>query len=331
MNHNRARSVSTPAAPAPTSLVVGIDVGKASLDLAAWPAASLGTFANDAGGHARMVQRLLQLRPRRVVVEATGGYERDLVRTLQQAGLQVARANPRAVRDFAKAHQILAKTDRIDARVIARYGHDVEPRILACADDSRENREELVARRRQLIEQRTAEKARLDRVRSGSVQQSIHDHLEHLDEQIAGLDEQIEQSLSNDPNCSAITQRLRSVKGVGPVLSTTLVTEVPELGTLSRAAVAALVGVAPFNDDSGKHKGKRFIRGGRKAVRNVLYMAAVAAVRCNTVLREHYRQLKERGKPAKVALVACMRKLLIHLNNLARSVRQQTHTKQQPA
>lgn len=304
------------------SVIVGVDVSKHKLDIDTWPAGQPHTVDNTPAGCAKLVRRMLELRPSLVVIEATGGYERGAVAALQQAGLTVALANPRAVRDYAKALGVLAKTDHLDAGVIARFGADVKPRPLAAADENREKCDELVTRRRQLVEQRTAEQNRLEHARRDAIRRNIEKHIKFLDKQIADLDEQIQQAIADDRVASAISKALRTTDGVGKVVSSTMVAEVPELGTIDRQRVAALVGVAPFNDDSGTHHGRRHIRGGRRSVRNVLYMAALVAIQCNDVIRKQYERLTASGKPFKVAIVACMRKLLIHLNNLARSERQ---------
>jgi len=310
-------------APASASPVVGIDVGKHKLDVGDTCTASKPrTFDNTPEGCAQLVAHLLQVRPTLVVIEATGGYERAAIAALQQAGLVVALVNPRAVRDYAKALGILAKTDHIDAGVIARFGADVKPRPLASPDPARETCDALVTRRRQLIDQRTAEHNRLEQARHDAVRKNIQEHLKFIDRQIADLDKQIADAVAGDRVASAIAKTLRTTTGVGKILSSTMVAEVPELGTIDRQRVAALVGVAPFNDDSGTHHGHRHIRGGRRSVRNVLYMAALVAIIHNAVIKQQYERLRANGKPFKVAIVACMRKLLIHLNNLARLERQ---------
>lgn len=298
--------------------VVGVDVSKHKLDVNTWPLSKAQTFGNTAEGCAQLALWLLQQQPKLVVVEATGGYERAAVKAMQQAGLPVALANPRAVRDYAKALGILAKTDHLDAGVIARYGAAVQPRPLAAPDESREKCDDLVTRRRQLVDQRTAEQNRLEHARRDTIRKNIEKHIKFLDKQIADLDQQIEQTVAENRVASAVAKALRTTDGVGKVVSSTMVAEIPELGTIDRQRVAALVGLAPFNDDSGTHRGKRHIRGGRRSVRNVLYMAALVAIKCNDVIKQQFERLTANGKPFKVAIVACMRKLLIHLNNLAR-------------
>jgi len=312
-------------AGAASNVVAGVDVGKHRLDANTCTQGTPGkahTFGNTAEGCAHLVAHLLPMRPALVVIEATGGYERAAVAALQEAGLAVALANPRAVRDYAKALGILAKTDRIDAAVIARFGADVKPRPLAAPDASREACDALVTRRRQLIDQRTAEQNRLEHARHDAIRKNIDEHIKFLEQQIADLDQQITQAVANDRVAGAIAKALRTTQGVGKVVSSTMVAEIPELGTIDRQRAAALVGVAPFNDDSGTHHGHRHIRGGRRCVRNVLYMAALVAVTHNAVIKAQFERLRANGKPFKVAIVACMRKLLIYLNNLARIERQ---------
>lgn len=319
MSHSLAHAPSSHPAPAP---VVGVDVSKRTLDVNTWPLTRAQAFDNTPDGIATLVAAMRALRPRLIVLEATGGYQRAAVAALQRAGLPVAVVNPRPVRDYAKALNILAKTDRIDAGVIARFGADTQPRPLAAPDESLENRDDLVTRRKQLVEQRTAERNRMDHVRRDSIRKSIEKHIRFLDQQVAELDQQIDRAVKEDPKAHAVAKALRTTKGVGKVVSSTLVAEVPELGTVDRQRLAALVGLAPYNDDSGQHRGQRHIRGGRAAARNVLYMAALVAIRFNHVIKQQYDRLRANGKTFKVAIVACMRKLLIHLNNLARTALQ---------
>lgn len=318
-------SEQTPPRPSVARLVAGVDVGKHRLDVNTCIEKTPGkprTFGNTPDGCDQLVAHLLAMRPALVVIEATGGYERRAVAAMQQAGLAVALANPRAVRDYAKALGILAKTDGIDAAVIARFGADVKPRTLAAPDASRETCDALVTRRRQLIDQRTAERNRVEHARHDAVRKNLEEHIQFLDRQIADLDRQIADAVADDRVATAIAKALRTTKGVGKVVSSTMVAEIPELGAIDRQRAAALVGLAPFNDDSGTHHGQRHIRGGRRSVRNVLYMAALVAIVHNAVIKAQFERLRANGKPFKVAIVACMRKLLIHLNNLARIERQ---------
>ena len=295
---------------------MGIDVSKDQLDLAVHGQRRTQRFTNDADGIARLVATALEHQPELVTLEATGGYERSLVMALHEAGLPVAVVNPRQVRDYAKALGLLAKNDQIDARVIARFGHDTNPRRQEKPDEKREKRTELANRRRQLIKMRNAESNRLKQTFDPAVAESIRQIIASLDQQIKQIDEQQAKALAADKQAQRQAKVLQSVDGVGRITAQTLINELPELGRTSRASISALVGVAPFNQDSGKRRGQRSIRGGRANVRNVLYMATLTAIRCNPVIRPHYQQLIARGKKFKVAMTACMHKLLIHLNRL---------------
>jgi transposase len=302
---------------AESDVVVGIDVAKAHLDVAVWPTAAAWRATNDAVGIAALVERLQELAPAAVVLEATGRFEAPLVGTLAAAGLPVAVVNPRQVRDFARATGRLAKTDALDAAVLARFAAAVRPTPRPLPDAAQAELSALVARRRQLVEMLTAERNRLgtapDRVRP-----ALREHVNWLAGALAALDRDLAALVRASPLWRERDALLRSVPGVGPVLATTLLAQLPEIGRLDRHAVAALVGVAPLNRDSGTFRGRRAIWGGRAHVRAVLYMATVAAVRYNPVLAAFYRRLRAAGKPAKVALIAGMRKLLTILNALLR-------------
>jgi transposase len=300
---------------------IGIDVAKESLD-AGWidsaaPQALL--VKNAPAGFAALIQGLPPAANARIVVEATGGYERALVTALIEAGYQVAVANPRQVRDFAKAVGILAKTDRIDARVLARFGEQVQPRLLEEDPAERGELIQLVARRRQLVELRTMESNRLGQATARAAQKSIRHMLKLLDKEIEQLEAEIARLVQTDDDWRSKMELLTSVPGVAKVTSTTLIAEVPELGRLNRQAIASLVGLAPFNDDSGRHRGTRRIQGGRSAVRSVLYMAAIAARRWNPVIRAFSERLAAQGKKPKVVITACMRKLLVILNTMVKN------------
>jgi transposase len=300
---------------------IGIDVAKETLD-AAWTTTSgvmRESVANTRAGHDGLLKRLPQPTDGRVVVEATGGYERALVTALIEAGYRVAIVNPRQVRDFAKALGILAKTDRIDAAVLARFGQQVQPRILE--EDPRHRAElmQLVARRRQLIDLKTMESNRQDQATARAAQKSIRHVLALLAKEIDQLEAEIARLLASDDDWRAKIALLSTVPGVAKVTSATLVAEVPELGRLNRQAIAALVGLAPFNDDSGRHRGTRRIGGGRAAVRQVLYMAALSARRCNPVIHAFAKRLAAQGKKPKVIITDCMRKLLVILNTMVKN------------
>jgi transposase len=292
---------------------VGIDIAKARLDIHSLPSGEWASESNDAEGHRRLTAHLHKLAPELIILEATGGYERDLLRSLASAKLRVLRVNARHVRHFAKAMGLLAKSDRIDARVLALFGERIKPALRDLATPEVEQLAAMAARRRQLVEMSVAERNRLGQC-VPALRPSIELHVEYLEAQIAVLEEEmdarIERSMQEEEKL------LRSVPGVGPILTRSLLADLPELGTLSRQRVASLVGIAPFLDDSGKHRGKRRIWGGRAHVRNVLYMATVTAVRFNPVIRSFYQRLIGLGKPRKVAHVAAMRKLLLILNSI---------------
>jgi transposase len=299
---------------------VGIDVSKQRLDIAVRPPGERRQVANDPTGIAQLVRDLRRLRPALVVCESTGGWERLLVSSLAAARLPMVVVNPRQVRDFARATGQLAKTDELDAQVIAHFAEAVRPEVRPLPDAAARLLDELVTRRQQLIEMRTAESNRR-RLATGRLRQQLDDHLAWLDRQLRELDEDLDQTLRQSPAWREQDDLLRSVKGVGPVLSATLLASLPELGRLDHKQIAALVGVAPFNRDSGTVRGKRRIWGGRARVRAVLYMATLAAVRSNPILRAFYRRLLDAGKLQKVALVACMHKLLTILNAMVRDQR----------
>lgn len=296
------------------ALVAGIDVSSQSLDWCLLPSGESGRENNSGKGIARLVSRLKRAAPTLIVLEATGGYERSLVLALAEAGLPAAVVNPRQVRDFAKARGVLAKTDAVDARVLAQFARDLKPRPSEAPDERQLECAELVARRRQLIAMRTAEKNRKQQVRGAVVQESVKNLLTALSQQIAEIERQIAEVLSRCAVCQRRVELLQTVPGVGATVSRTLMVDLPQLGRLNRRQIASLVGVAPLNRDSGRMRGRRSVWGGRTHVRQVLYMAILAALRCNPVLKAFYDRLRAAGKPAKVALTACMRKLLTILN-----------------
>jgi transposase len=295
------------------TLFVGIDVSKASLDVAVHPTKEDWTVSNDPAGLQELLPRLQALQPQIIVLEATGGYETLLVAALLAGGLPVAVVNPRQVRDFAKSIGRLAKTDRIDAHVLARFATAVELKVRPLPDAQLQELSDLLARRRQVVEMLTAEKNRFKMAR-GPVQADIREHIAWLERKLDQLDDELRQRLRSSPVWREKEDLLRSVPGVGPVLSVTLLAELPELGQLDRKQIAALVGVAPLNRDSGQHQGKRMVWGGRAAVRSALYMGTLVATRHNPVIKRFYERLLAAGKARKVALVACMHKLLIILN-----------------
>ncbi|MDQ3333280.1 MAG: IS110 family transposase [Planctomycetota bacterium] len=321
---------------------VGVDIAKNSLDVCTLsPEAAPGTrstfprstfprstFPNRPDGHAALLAQLPEPGRCLVVVEATGGYERTLTAELLSKGHAVAVVNPRQVRDYAKALGILAKTDRIDAAVIARFGAQVRPRPLAETRAQQAELDDLVARRRQLVELRVAEKNRHAQASSKTVKKSLQIVLDGLTKELTRIDKAILALVESDDQWKSRLEQLQSVPGVGPVTAVTLLADLPELGRLNRRQIAALVGLAPFNRDSGAFKGQRTIWGGRKSVRSTLYMAALSAKKFNPAIRSFAERLAAAGKRPKVILAACMRKLLVILNTL---VKNNTHWNPQTA
>jgi transposase len=283
------------------------------------PTGDQWSAANDEAGIAALVGRLRPLAPTLIVLEATGGFETAVVAALAAAGLAVVVANPRQVRDFAKATGQLAKTDALDAQVLALFAERVRPEPRPLLDEAARGLDALLTRRRQLLEMRTAEQNRLGFAAAGAVRRDITQHIHWLERRLRDVDSDLEQVIRTSPVWRAKEDLLRSVPGVGPVVSRTLLGELPELGRLTHRQIAALVGVAPRACDSGTLRGKRIVWGGRAPVRAALYMAALVASRCNPVIRAFYARLRAAGKPAKVALVACMRKLLTIMNAMVRN------------
>ena len=299
-----------------SSLFVGIDVAKARLDIHLHPTAEALSVPNTAAGVRSLTKLLLRRQPELVALEATGGHEYLAVRALQAAGLAVAVVNPHRVHQFAGALGQIAKTDRIDAAVLARYAA-IQPPARPLPDAATEELGQLVTRHRQLTAMLTAERCRLLSL-TGEARQDVAAVIRYLEGRLARIDAVIEQRVSQDGEWQRKQALLRSVPGVGPVLSSTLLAELPELGTLGPKQIAALVGVAPFNHDSGRTTGKRRIWGGRGHLRALLYLCVAAGLRCNDQIKAVYDRLRAAGKPGKVALVACMRKLLVILNAMVR-------------
>lgn len=293
---------------------VGIDVAKAMLDVHVRPSDEARRFTNDAKGIRALVDWLKPKSPERIVLEATGGLEISLVAELTIAGLAAVVINPRQARDFAKALGKLAKTDGIDAAVLAHFAEAVRPDLRPAKDAELRELEALVTRRRQLIEMRTVEQNRLGAAHEEIAKVSIRKHIAWLDECIDENDRDLDRRVKDSPAWRATEDLLRSMPGVGPVVARTLMVYMPELGTIDRRKIAALAGLAPINCDSGTFRGRRRIWGGRAAVRTALYMAAVTASRRNPVIKALYDRLLLVGKRKKVALAACMRKMLVMLN-----------------
>lgn len=298
---------------------IGIDVSKATLDVAVHASGVRLQAENSEQGLKQLSDRLLELTPELVVMEASGGYERLCAATLAQAGLPVAIVNARQVRAFAVATGVLAKTDAVDARVLAHFAAAVRPTARPLPDEQRAALDEIMGRRRQLVGMLVMEKNRLAQARNPGVRRDIKSLIAVLEKRIGGCDGELQRQIQASPVWRAQEDLLRSFNGIGPVNARVLLIELPELGTLDRKQIAALVGLAPIARDSGRHRGRRSIAGGRGQVRSSLYMATVAAIRANAVIRAFYQRLREAGKPAKVAIVACMRKILTILNAMVRT------------
>lgn len=303
-------------------LTIGIDVAKATLEVWVAPIGAGWTTTNDPVGIGELVARVQALRSEQavklVVLEATGGYEYAAVVALSAAALPVVVVNPRQVRDFARATGRLAKTDRLDAQVLARFGTAIEPEVRPLPSEELQQLDALVTRRRQVRDMLQAERNRQELAR-GSIATQLAQHVAWLEQQLAELEDELHQRIARSPVWHATDDLLRSVPGVGPTTAFTLLAELPELGTLSGRQIAALVGVAPFARDSGTLSGKRVIWGGRASVRTCLYMATLAAARFNPTLRRFYHRLLDTGKAKKTALIACTRKLLVILNAIVAS------------
>jgi transposase len=300
------------------SAVIGIDVSKASLDVACGLDEPVRTFPNAPKGHRQIARLLKERSPKRIVLEATGGYERTVLRHLVDRKLPAIRVNPRQVRDFARATGLLAKTDALDARLLVRFGSAVEPVDRPLPDLLQERLAMLQTRRAQLVAMNTAETNREQQATDPLVKRTIHAVRETIKEQIDRIEAESMEVIEEHKKLQRTFEIITSVPGVGPVTAAVLLGQMPELGTLSRQAAAALAGLAPYNKDSGSQRGERHIRGGRSAVRTVLYMATLTALRCNDVIAEDFERLTKAGKVHKVAMTACMRKLLTILNALVR-------------
>jgi transposase len=298
-------------------VVVGIDVSKAKLDTAFGSEEEVRTFSNDEPGISRLLERLGEIRPALVVMEASGGYETAAATAIAAAGWPLAVVNPRQVRDFARATGRLAKTDRIDAAVLVAFGKAIAPQVTKLPDEDSQALQALLLRRQQLVAMRAQERQRLEHAQ-GPMRKQIQKHIDWLDQEIAKLEVDLTAGLRKSPVWRAKDELLQSFKGVGRITSGTLMVALPELGRLDRRTITALVGLAPFNRDSGKMRGRRSIYGGRARIRTLLYMAATSAIRSNPIIRAFYQRLTSKGKPHKVAMVACMRKMLTILNAMVR-------------
>jgi len=294
---------------------VGIDVSKDKLDIHVRPIDQSGTFSYDEGGLSQLLALIQQVQPQVIVIEATGGYERRLVAILLTNDLPVAVINPERVRHFAKAAGQVAKTDRLDAAVLSLFAQKLQPQPRPLPDTFAEELRDLLARRRQILDMIVAENNRLGLARK-PIRGEILQHIKWLEKRLASLDHDLNQRIQSSPTWKAKDDLLRSVPSIGPVGSSSLLIQLPELGDLNRHQIAALVGIAPINQDSGRFKGHRIIQGGRASIRSVLYMCTLVATRHNPLIKAFYQRLVQAGKPKKVALIASMRKLLTILNSM---------------
>jgi transposase len=297
---------------------LGIDVSKSRLDVAAWPGTEFWNFKHDEAGINSLVGQIAKLQPALILLEATGGLEVLISGALAAASLPVVVVNPRQVRDFAKATGTLAKTDRVDAQILARFGEAVRPATRPLKDAQTQELSAIIARRRQIVGMLVAEKNRLHTA-SACVHKQIRIHISQLEKHLGDADNDLQRLIKESPIWRKKDALLRSVPGVGPTLCATLLCNLPELGTLNRKQIAALVGVAPFNRDSGSIRGKRCVWGGRANVRAMLYMGTVSAIRYNPVIKNFYLHLTSVGKSPKVAITACMRKMLTILNAILKT------------
>ncbi len=300
-------------------LSIGIDVSQEYLDMAAYPGEQVWRYKNNRSGITKTVAKLTALHPKLVVMEATGGLERNLRQALDEAGLAVAVVNPKRIRDHGRSMGVLAKTDKLDARVMAHFAAKIEPQPQAPRDREEQALDSLVTRRRQLSDMLTAERNRLKEYIDQTVQADIGEHIRWLETKIAGLDKEVKQKVSHNTSFKEKDKLYQSMAGVGDVLSSTLIAKLPELGRLNQREIGALVGLAPLNRDSGKFRGRRMIQGGRAMVRKALYMPALCATRFNPAIRSLYLRLIAKGKLQKVALAACMHKMLTILNAMAKT------------
>ncbi len=296
---------------------VGIDVAKDMLDVAVLGQKATSEAFNTKKGITALVKKMGQLNPKLIVVEATGGYEEALVLSLFEAGMPVALVSPQRVRQYAKARGLLAKTDKLDAQNLAEYGKNIQPRLFVAKSEAGRRLSAIIGRRRQLGDMQKAEKNRL-RTAYTEMRGSIQTVIACLETEIERLDTEIRNFMKEHAHFGEQEKLLRSAKSIGPVTAATLLADLPELGKLDRKQIAALVGVAPMNHDSGKKRGYRKTKGGRPEVRSVLYMSALSAIRYNPVIKSQYDQLVKRGKEKKVAITACMRKMLTILNAMMR-------------
>jgi transposase len=297
---------------------IGIDTGQAILDIHVRPQGHFQSFENNPEGIRAAIRFIKPFKPTRILIEATGRLEMAFFCAAHKAGLPVCVCNPIKVRKFAEATGILAKTDKLDAQVVAHYGETMKPALTELKPEKLRLVSDLLAVRSQCLDMSTMQKNRLIRMPK-TVHKPIQNILKKITEEVAAIDRQLDQVIAEIPHWQARVDQLISAKGVGKVLAYTLLSELPELGSMNRKQIAAIVGVAPMNKDSGKHKGKRKIRGGRSKIRTVLFVSMMSAIQCHPKLKPMYQRLVARGKPKKVAIVACMRKQLVILNTMVKN------------
>lgn len=298
---------------------IGIDVSLDNLDMAAYPTGQIWKYPNNKHGIKKVVEKMASIKPALIVMEATGGVEIDIRDALEKHGFAVAVMNPRLIREFGKAAGMLAKTDKLDAKVMALYAAKMEPTPRPVRSEANQRLQHLLARRGQINEMLTAEKNRFKQSRVASIQNHIKEHIDWLESELKDIDKNVKTEIKNNPELSEKSDLYKSMKGVGDVLSANLVVMLPELGILNQREIASLVGLAPINRDSGRMRGKQSIWGGRAMIRRALYMPALIATRYNPVIRRLYERLISKGKLKKVAIVACMHKMLTILNSMAKN------------
>lgn len=297
---------------------IGIDISKNHLDVYFLPHQETKRFDNNEAGVKELISLLAQKEPEIIVFEPTGGYERRLMITLTSTNLPFSMVNARQVRNFARACGYLAKTDKVDSKVLAEFGARMNPRPTILPSEAQSQLQAWITRRRQVIDILVAEKNRLEQVQEKRITEAITKHIENLNEQLALIDTNIQNLLQQDPTLKQACDLMTEVKGIGKTTASTLLADLPELGKLNPRQIASLAGLAPFNQDSGSLRGQRHVKGGRLSVRCALYMATLTAIRHNDTLKTFYQRLRDNGKKPKVAITACMRKLLIILNAILR-------------
>jgi transposase len=298
---------------------IGIDISQDSLDMAAYPTRQIWKYENNKHGISKIVSKLKSIQPKLIVMEATGGIEVPLREALDKAELAVSVINPRRIRDFGRAMGLLAKTDKLDAQVMAFFADKIQPPARAARDGDNQRIGALLVRRQQLSDMMIAEKNRIKQSNDKEIQKQMQEHIDWLQNQIEEIDKKLKSIIQGNPELLKKVELFKTFKGVGDILSSKIVAMLPELGILNQREIASLVGLAPINRDSGRMRGKRTIWGGRAMVRRAFYMPVLIAIRFNPVIRDLYQRLVARGKLKKVAIVACMHKMLTILNAMAKN------------